>query len=62
MVMRVNTEVNTYRRVTQRQWLLDKLSLEAARAEELQANFLEYPIAHAMGFRPLFILIARPRL
>jgi hypothetical protein len=39
MVMRVNTEVNTYTRVTQRQWLLDKLSLEAARAEELQANF-----------------------
>ncbi len=39
MVMRVNTEVNTYTRVTQRQWLLDKWSLEAARAEELQANF-----------------------
>ncbi len=39
MVMRVNTEVSTYTRVTQRQWLLDKLNLEAARAEELQANF-----------------------
>ena len=41
MVMRVNTEVNRYTRVipSQRQWLLEKLSLEAARAEELQANF-----------------------
>ncbi len=39
MVMRINTEVNTYTRVTQRQWLVDKLSLEAAKAEELQANF-----------------------
>ncbi len=59
MVMRVNTEVNTYTRVTQRQWLLDKLSLEAARAEELQAIFgnflLEYRIAHSRGFRPLLI-------
>ncbi len=39
MVMRVNTEINTYTRVTQRQWLLEKLSLEAAKVEELQANF-----------------------
>jgi hypothetical protein len=39
MVMLVNTEVNTYTRVTQRPWLLDKLSLKVARAGELQAIF-----------------------
>ncbi len=42
MVMWVNTEVNTYSRVAhdaQRQCLVDKVSLEAARTEELHANF-----------------------
>ena len=39
MVMRVNTEANTYTRVTQRQWLMDKLDLEKARVEEIQAHF-----------------------
>jgi hypothetical protein len=39
MVMLANTEVNRYTLVTQHQWLMDKVSLEAASAEELQANF-----------------------
>ncbi len=52
MVMRVNTEVNTYTQVTQRQWLLDKLSLEAARAEELQANFAGISHSTLKGLQP----------
>jgi hypothetical protein len=39
MVMQVNTENNTYSRVTQKQWLIDRVELNAARAEEQQANF-----------------------
>jgi hypothetical protein len=38
MVMRVNTEANTYTRVTQHQWLMDKLDLSKAVLEEQQAN------------------------
>ena len=52
MVMRVNTEVNTYTRVTQRQLLLDNLSLEAARAEELQANFAGISHRTLKGLQP----------
>ena len=37
--MRVNTEPNTYTRVTQRQWLMDKLDLEKERIEEVEAHF-----------------------
>ena len=39
MVMRVNTENNSYTRVTQKQWLMDKLDLTKAIFEEQQANF-----------------------
>ena len=39
MVMRVNTEANTYTQVTQRQWLMDKLDLEKERIEEVEAHF-----------------------
>ena len=39
MVMRVNTENNSYTRVTQKQWLMDKLDLTKAVFEEQQANF-----------------------
>ncbi len=52
MVTRVNTEFNTYTRVTQRQWLLDKLSLEAARAEELQAKFAGISYRTLKGLPP----------
>ena len=38
MVMRVNTEANTYTRVTQHQWLMEKLDLSKAVLEEQQAN------------------------
>ena len=37
--MRVNTENNSYTRVTQKQWLMDKLDLTKAIFEEQQANF-----------------------
>ena len=39
MVMRVNTCADTFTRVTQAQWLIDKLALTAAVAEEQQAFF-----------------------
>ena len=38
MVKRVNTEANTYTRVAQHQWLMDKLDLSKAVLEEQQAN------------------------
>ncbi len=43
MVMRVNTEVNKYARVTQIQWLQDKLALSKAVLEEQQAHFAGVP-------------------
>jgi hypothetical protein len=39
MVMRVNTESNSYTRVTQHQWLMDMLDLCEAVSKEQQANF-----------------------
>ncbi len=41
--MLVNTEVNTYTRVTQIQWLQDKLALSQAVLEEQQAHFAGIP-------------------
>ncbi len=43
MVMRVNTEVNTFTRVTQIQWLQDKVALSKAVLEEQQAHFAGMP-------------------
>ena len=39
MVLRIETEKDTYTRVTQKQWLMDKLDLTKAVFEEQQANF-----------------------
>jgi hypothetical protein len=38
MIMSVNTGADTFTRVTQREWLTDKLHLAAAVAKKLQAN------------------------
>ena len=43
MVMRINTEVNTYTRVTQIQWLQDTLALSTTVLEEQQAYFAGIP-------------------
>ena len=43
VTMRINTEVNTYTRVTQIQWLQDKLALSTAVLQEQQAYFAGIP-------------------
>jgi hypothetical protein len=39
MVLRIDTEKDSYARVTQKQWLMDKLDLTKAVFEEQQAHF-----------------------
>ena len=49
MVMHINTEVNTYTRVTQIQWLQDKLALSKAVLEEQRAHFAGIPHSTLKG-------------
>ena len=60
MVMRVNTETNSFTRVTQLKWLRDKIALSNA-VPRLHI-LLAYPIAHGKDFRHPSILIASPRI
>jgi hypothetical protein len=46
MVMRVNTETNSFTRVNQLKWLQDKLALSNAVIDEQTAYIAGIPIAH----------------
>ncbi len=60
--MRVNTELNTYARITQSQWLQDRLALSKAVLEEQQAHFAGMFDHTLKGLPPPLIPIGLPRI